>query len=1167
MHEPENDSEASEPQRSYLQRLMIPDGRVLSGLPGGSAAYALSRLLQPEDPLDEPEIAAPLMVAVSSNDEAERFAAELGFHLKQVGATITVVVFPADDVRTFDGVSPHPDIPRARIQALVRLLNEAPVVVVSSARALMHRVLSEETLMRHCLTLHPGDLLERDDLLVSLTRAGYLTAATVEEPGTVSVRGDTVNVWPTGAAGPARLTFFDDELEEIRSFDPEHRRKSQPLTALEILPAREAIIDDAALARASEQTGFAVDQMGGGHGTRRRVLTELKAGLWFPGAEDYLPALHALVDPLTYTRRLVVIDRDSVAMELRRFGEMTRARWEGVALEERPVVLPALRYTESSDVIDALGEAVCLEEFAPESPDYGAHDNRTLRVGKGDLGPVVDRIRGWLEARWQVALVCESRTRADRITALLTPNGLAPVAPPPSTSLPQGQLNLLLGELPRGFHAPRSQIAYVTADELFGQKSRARRAPKRLRDAALSSFTDLKSGDLVVHVRHGIGRFIGLKRLQLQRSLDSQDYAEIEYRKGDRMYLPVTRLDQLYRYRAMGDASPRLDKLGGETWEKRKKKVADKVLSMASELLEMYALRAVADGYSYAGEPLLYQQFVETFPYVETPDQDTAIRDVLADLAEDEPMDRLVVGDVGFGKTEVAMRAAMRVVLEGHQVAVLCPTTVLAFQHYETFLERFDGFPVEIELLSRFRTAAETRTVLQKTAEGKVDILIGTSALLSRKLRFDHLGLMVVDEEHRFGVRQKEKLKKLGQRSAVAVDYLAMSATPIPRTLHMALSGLRKISMIATPPAGRSAVRTHLIRKSDERIQEHVMHELKRGGQIFYVHNRVQSIQRTATHLQGLLPDARIAVAHGQMNEQALERVLIGFVKREFNLLVTTAIIENGIDLPNVNTMIIDRADRFGLAQLYQLRGRVGRGARRGYCVMMVPSDGTLSRDAMRRMRVLQENTDLGAGFAIASADLEMRGSGNLLGRSQSGHIQAVGLDTYVELLEEAAATARGELSRKRLDPELEIPVSTLLPEDYIPDIDARLTAYRRMATARTRQQVRDLINAWEDTFGEPPRAVLNLGWMAEAKLRCRELGIDRVNWMRVRVSLRFHPSTPVSPARVAQVVGAYPRRLSLSQEAGATTLIARFTPQEGEWPFRFLHWVFRQIEQDADDT
>lgn len=1136
---------------AFLQGLSSHTHRSLSGLPGGAAAFAVSRLVAAEDPLDEPALMLPLLVVVPEG--VDTFVSELMFHLGILGARVPVLPLPGDDVRSFGGMSPHPDIPRQRLVALSALLEGTEAIIVASARALMHRVLSEETLLEHRLELSIGDVIERDALLHTLSRWGYLTTAAVEEIGCVSARGDVVDVWPTGEPAPVRLLFFDDEIEEIRRLDPNIRRRSESIESVRILPAREALISDAALARASEQTALAVDALGDGHALRRRVLTELKAGLWFPGAEDYLPALHPLVEPLSLMERVVVIEPAEVRGALKQFDERVTTRWQ--SLTEHPVVLPQLRHVRAEVVAAGLAEAMQISTLIPEAPDYGAFVNDPLRVGGGDLTPTAERLKRWLDSGWQVAIVCDSHARAERIIALLAPHGLHP-APMPPAGLPPGRLSLVIGQLSRGFHAPRSQIAWVSADELFGVKARATRVPRSLREATLSSFAELKAGDLVVHARHGIGRFIGLKRLEISGVL--QDYAEAEYRSGDRMYLPVTRLDQLFRYRAVGDAEPRLDKLGGDSWSQRRKKVSDKILAMATELLALHAARTVAKGHAYTGTPAMYHQLVETFPFVETPDQEQAIEEVLEDLASDEPMDRLIVGDVGFGKTEVAIRAAMRVVAEGHQVAILCPTTVLAFQHADTFRSRFEGFSVRIELLSRFRSPAQVRAVLKDLREGSVDIVIGTNSLLSRKLKFAHLGLVVVDEEHRFGVRQKEKLKRLQP----GMEYLAMSATPIPRTLHMALSGLRAISMIATPPPGRRAVRTHLFPLSDDRIVEQIRFELSRGGQVFYVHNRVESIHRRAAQLQALLPGVSMAVAHGQMDRGELEDVLVEFVKRRLHVLVTTTIIESGIDLPAVNTMIIERADQLGLAQLYQLRGRVGRGMVKGVCSLMVPADGTMAKQAMKRMRVIQENTDLGAGFAIASADMELRGSGNLLGKNQHGHIQSVGLDTYVELLEEAAATASGEMSRRRLDPELEIPVSALIPDDYMPDIEDRLSAYRRIATATSRPEVRDLITGWEDAWGEPPPEVLNLGWTAEAKLRCRDLGIDRIDWLGVRVVLRFHETTPVPPQRLADLISSNPRRFTMSNRDGSTKLIVRFTPAEGEWPFRFLHWVFRELER-----
>jgi len=1109
-------------------------GASLGGLPGGAAAAAIDPSL------------LPLVVLVPTAAEQDRVERELRFHL---GAS-AVYAFPADDVRPYDGFSPHPDIPRARLQALHALVRGEPVAVVASAAAALHRVLPPEMLRALHREVRPDMTVDRDALRASLVAWGYVLAPVVEDRGTISVRGDVVDVWPVGSDDPVRIELFDDRVERIHAFDPTTQRKKQALEVLGLLPAREALPTEEALRRAPSILAEVVDETGAGHATRRRVLEELKEGIWFPGAEDYLPALHELRPLWDYAPTLVVIDEAQVQEEARAFHEIVRARWESADPNERPPVVPHRRYVTPDELDERLPTAVRLDSLALDTAiDLQARDNADLRVGTGEIEPVLARIRSWLEDAWQVAIVVETKASGERVKALFAPHGLTPHTVDAGTWRDGGDLVLWHGDLPRGFRSPEDRLALIAADEIFGAKAKPLPVPRTLKDAVLTSVTDVKIGDLVVHALHGIGRFEGLKRLPIQTDENArldwgfagasekpaeQDFALLIYRDDDRLYLPVTRFDQLYRYRTVGDVTPRLDKLGGLTWAARRAKVKDRVLAMAHDLLRLHAMRAVVEGHAYEGRPELLQQFEESFPFVETPDQQQAIDDVLGDLATQEPMDRLIVGDVGFGKTEVAMRAAVRVMLEGRQVAVLCPTTILVFQHDRTFRDRMAGLPVRVEALSRFRSASDTKAVIADAAAGKVDVVIGTTSILSRSLRFKDLGLVIVDEEHRFGVKQKERLKKLFP----AVEWLAMSATPIPRTLHMALTGLRKVSVITTPPAERLPVRTKVARFTPERILEDIQRERARGGQVFFVHNRVQSIEAMARFVRRLVPDARVAVAHGQMDEKKLEEVLVRFIRREV-------------------------ADMLGLAQLYQLRGRVGRGRVRGYCTLLVPTEGGLQRTATRRLRTLLENTELGAGFQVASMDLEIRGSGNLLGEEQHGQIQAVGFDTYVELLEEAVQEAGGELARQRIDPEIDVPVTALLPEDYVPDLDARLHEYRRLAVCTTPQQVRDLVDEWEDRFGNPPVAVLNLGWLAETKVRARELGIERVSWLKVKVVLQFSPQTPLDPKKVVELVTAESKRFTLAKatEGGPTRLEVRFTPEEGEMPFRFLYWVFKRLE------
>ncbi len=1129
-----------------------PKARMLVGLPGGAASYAIARAVD-----------GPTLVVVPSPAEASQVAREVRFHAPH----IPTVVLPPDDVRPFDGLSPHPETVLQRIAALDILGRSEPCVVVASARAMCHKVLGRDTLQALTETVRPDDQIDPGVWVEGLVQRGYRTTHRVDEPGLVSARGAVVDLWPVGAQMPTRIELFDDLVEDIRVLDPETQRSTGSVEALRIPPAREAVPTAEALSRAGAQTAAVVDELGGGHTTRRRALEELRGGLWFPGAEDYLPALHALVGPAQHAKMVVVVDPDEVERVATHFAEVAQSRWELRSPDTRIPVRPTDRFLAQEDISTIIATATCLASLAtPGVPDFRARDNRGLLVGKGELAPVAGALRGWMDAGWRLALAAGTRAQAERMVALLGPHGVLPTPCDPGVFPAPGEVALWTGDLPRGFQCESSKLAVVTAGEIFGEKRPPRRVPRTLRDAALGSVVELKLGELVVHVRHGVGRFERLKRIELDGL--QQEFAEVHYRGEDILYLPVTRLDELYRYRSIGDSRPRLDKLGGDTWEKKKSKVRDRILAMAHELLALHAERAVRSGHAYTGLPPMFHQFVQTFPYTETPDQDAAIEEVLEDLSQPTPMDRLVVGDVGFGKTEVAMRAAMRVILDGRQVAVLCPTTVLSFQHMETFKTRFADIPVRVELLSAFRSSAERRQVMRDVAEGKVDILIGTTSLLSQDLRFARLGLVVVDEEHRFGVKQKAKLKQLlAADEEEPVDYLAMSATPIPRTLHMALSGLRKVSLITTPPADRRAVQTRVAPFDLDLIRDDIMAELKRGGQVFFVHNRVQSIHAVARLVRELVPEAKVSVGHGQMDKRQLEKTLVDFIQRKTHVLVCTTIIESGVDIPSVNTMIVNRADRLGMAQLYQLRGRVGRSHVRAKCTLMVPADTRVTHKATLRLRALQEHSELGSGFALATRDMEVRGSGTLLGEAQHGHIQAVGLDTYVELLEDAIRAAKGELAATRLDPEVDVPVPCLLPESWMPELNDRITAYRSLSAARSTEQVRAIIGAWEDAWGEPPPEVLNLGWAAETKVRCRALGIQSVRWKQVKVSLDFAAHTPADPARIVTLVGTHPERFSLSTVPSSNPptqrLVARFSPEEGVWPFRFLHWLLRKLESD----
>jgi transcription-repair coupling factor (superfamily II helicase) len=836
------------------------------------------------------------------------------------------------------------------------------------------------------------------------------------------------------------------------------------------------------------------------------------------------------------------------------FERQAVERWGLLDDEERPLVPPSERFASAADVVARLQEAHAVSDLAVEgrSVDLGGRTVEGIGVRGTELAPIITKLNELVEDGTRVGIVVGTKAKADRLIQMLAPHDCYPVPLTDPSALEPQQLGLFVGDLPRGFVAASSGWAFVPSTALFGAPRRAAQAErsKAFFDAGVTSIAQLKEGDPVVHRLHGVGLYRGLMRVDVH---GEQDFVRVEYKGGDLLYLPATSLNQLSRYMpAKGEKGVKLDRLGGQTWQNRKGRVRDSLLKMAQELLRTQARREVAQREPHPPRGSAYAMFEASFPFEETPDQAKAIDAVHDDLSHDEPMDRLVVGDVGFGKTEVAMRAAMRVVEGGRQVAVLCPTTVLAYQHWQTFRDRFASFPITVEMMSRFRTAAEMADITKRIKEGKVDVVVGTTAVLARGVRFPNLGLMVVDEEHRFGVKQKERLKKL----RATVDILAMSATPIPRTLQMGLSGMREMSIMATPPNDRLEVRTSMARFGRARVRDAILFELDRGGQVFFVHNRVQTIEAIAGKLAEWVPEARVRVAHGKMDSAKLEDTLVSFIRKDFDLLVCTAIMESGIDLPNVNTMVINRADLFGLAQLYQLRGRVGRGAVRASCLLLVPEE--LPREARRRVQVLVDHTRLGSGFNVAMADLEMRGAGNLLGSAQSGNIDAVGYEVWLELLEQAVGAARGDIERDRIEPEVEVPVPAFLPDKMVPDTRERLAWYQRLSNAVGVADVDRLLDDLEDEVGELSPEVRNLGGLVQSRVYCRSLGISRCSWLKVRVVLELHPQTVLTEKRLAAVVARYPKRFKVTDNI----VDVRFTPSEAEHPFRFLRWVFTQLRK-----
>jgi transcription-repair coupling factor (superfamily II helicase) len=1021
-------------------------------------------------------------------------------------------------------------------------------VLVASPAALARRVVPRAAFAKLVDVLQAEEEIDRERTLALLARGGYGRAPVVEDPGTFAVRGGVIDVFVPLYRFPVRLELFGDLLESIRFFDPETQRTLRTVKEVYIHPVRETVPTSGA--RLRERILEAADHASHPSTKTRAVLEQVEAGEDFFGVESLAPAFHARMAPLTEylddpEAPWLVDEPDAVLEalddELARGDEAYHQR----IADHRLAFPPSDFFLDAAELRATLDRARTIEARAlslvPSSgessaPRLGlesesnadiATELRHAMAEKHEelLRPLVRRLRDWRDEGTRVVLVSPNLQHGERLESLLRGYGITPqLARTPSTGdlLEPGNAGVIeiqLGPLAHGFRLPQDGLAVVTESEIFGEKAARRSAkPKKVSEAFGAdeqSFKELEQGAFVVHQVHGVGVYKGLSKLPLRGV--AVDFLHLEY-DGGALYLPVWRLNEVARYVGAEGLKPKVDKLGGITWAKTRSKVSKEVQKLAEDLLQIYAQRKALAGHGFrldAHADTTFHEFEATFPFEETVDQQKAIDDVLADMEEERPMDRLVCGDVGYGKTEVALRAAMKAVLGGRQVAILAPTTVLVEQHAVTFAERMKDYPVRVAALSRFKPRAEQVEVLKGLAAGKIDVVIGTHRLLSSDVRFKELGLLVIDEEQRFGVSHKERLKSLRTQ----IDVLTMTATPIPRTLHMALSGLREISIITTPPADRLAIRTLLARYDDNLLVEGVKRELARGGQVFFVHNRIEDIHKWSAKIRELLPEVRVASGHGQMASEALEQVMVDFVDGKYDVLVCTTIIESGLDIPRANTMFVDRADCFGLAQLYQLRGRIGRSKVRAYCYLIVPPESALTGEAKQRLAVLQRFTELGAGFQIASHDLEIRGAGDLLGAKQSGSIAAVGFEMYTQLLEEAVAALRGEAIARERDPELTCDLPGFIPDDYLPDPPQRLDFYKRMSTAQDEEEVAGLVNELTDRYGPPPDEVALLADIMVVKGLGRRLGATAIELSETRIALALADDTPLRPAQVLRLV------------------------------------------------
>lgn len=1010
-----------------------------------------------------------------------------------------------------------------RLEALYALrASSPPTVVVTSALALCERVIPPEVLTRNLEYRIPGEELDVESLCRTLVERGYFRVPLVEEYGDFSRRGGVMDVYAPLYRWPIRLEFFGDELESVRLFHPSSQRSMGTLSDVILLPACEIIFDAEARKRAQDAVYEAVKREDLTVAAANEWLEKLQEGHQLEAFETVFPVFFektaTLFDYLEPGTVLVFSDMDEVTRRVEEHAWNAQRRWEEDFSPHEWRRPPSDLFLFPQDVFDRVGQFQTLQINGSGGAGFSlpvvrlgsrSHEDLVRAVQSYSrkehlLEPVAQRLTDWLNEGMRTYLMCRHREQARRLHELLEGYGVHSMV----TDLPFGEesfdapvVKVMVGALEKGFAWEAERLVIVSEEELFGHRPK-RRGKKPVAGIFLNSFQDLHVGDHVVHVDHGIGVYKELVHLKL-RGMES-DFLLLEYLDGDRLYVPVDKLQKVQKYLGLEGRDPRVDKLGGKSWEAAKKKARESAEKIAEELLSLYAERQVKAGYQFSPPDRYFREFEAKFAFEETEDQTRAIEDVLEDMASPRPMDRLICGDVGYGKTEVALRAAFKAVIEGKQVAVLVPTTVLAEQHYQTFLERLDGFPVNVASLSRFKTQAQQRQILEGLVKGTIDVVVGTHRLLQKDVKFRDLGLLIIDEEHRFGVKDKEKIKRM----RVAVDVLTLTATPIPRTLQMSLAGIRDLSTIETPPQDRRAIETRVCKYEELTIQEAIYNEIKRGGQVFFVHNHVQTIYQMAAMLGQLVPEARIAVAHGQMKERELERVMLDFIARKTDVLVCTTIIESGLDIPAANTIVINRADKFGLAQIYQLRGRVGRSSEQAYAYLLVPGENLITRDARKRLRALLDFSELGAGLKIAMNDLQIRGGGTILGSAQSGHIAAVGYELYLDLLEETVSRLKGERTESEVvDPEINVDMAAFLPESFISDTDQRLIAYKRLATASDESAVDDLVMEWRDRYGPLPAAAANLILMAKTRLILKRLGIVRVDTESEGFLLTFAPT------------------------------------------------------------
>lgn len=1105
------------------------DRTTWGNLPGSASAFAIAEEVRAVDRTS--------LVITPDMSTADRIEKDLRIALAGAINAPKVVRFADWETLAYDSFSPHQDIISERMRCLYQLHQGERCLIIVAAPTLLQRLPPKSHIIGKSLVLTVEQKLKRDEFRDQLVKAGYNSVDTVFQHGEFATRGALIDVYPMGSRSAYRIEIFDEEVESLREFDPETQRTIKKVKKIELLPGKECPLDTdgIALFRDNWHHEFDVDPK------ICSVYQDVNAAISPGGIEYYLPLFfdktESLIDYIPDSSLLFLYSGFEQAIE--NFTRDLYSRYESRCVDpERPILPPHKAFQPVDSLYGSIKPFSKVVIKSDHTEEKNGNKNTEIQTSPlflvdhkaGNPFHLIERFV--CETNKRILFCAESNGRREGLKDQLANSGITPSNVNNIQEFILGNIEhgIVIADIEKGFNLDPEKLIVIAEPELYGKRvgqQRRRKSEIQNPDDIIKNLTELKVGAPVVHIDHGVGRYRGLTTIAHGDQID--EFLELEYADNAKLYVPVTSLHAISRYSGSEENAAPLHRLGSELWQRAKKKAAEKIRDVAAELLNLYAQRKSRVGYSYTYPKLAYQQFTAGFPFEETPDQEQAIQAVRDDMLSPQPMDRLVCGDVGFGKTEVAMRAAFIAVENGKQVAILVPTTLLAQQHYENFKDRFADWPVNVEVISRFKSNKDVLGVLSKLESGQVDILIGTHKLIQGDVKYNNLGLVIIDEEHRFGVRQKEVLKTL----RAEVDILTMTATPIPRTLNMSMSGIRDLSIIATPPAKRLSVKTFVRTSDNATIKEAILREIMRGGQVYYLHNEVKSIEKCAEELKELIPEAKVQIGHGQMRERELEAVMSDFYHKRFNILVCTTIIETGIDVPTANTIIIDRADKFGLAQLHQLRGRVGRSHHQAYAYMLTPNKRDITSDAVKRLEAIAEAQDLGAGFTLASHDLEIRGAGELLGEDQSGQMQTIGFSLYMEMLDKAVNALK---QGKELDLEtsfepsvdINLRIPALIPEDYLPDIHTRLTIYKRLASTQNEDQLRDMQVEMIDRFGLLPDSTKNLFRQTSLRIEAEHLGISKIDITKSGGRIEFARETKVEPLTIVKLVQSQPQNYRL---------------------------------------